>query len=353
MAKFNWKPALTLAVVFLLTWLGFKYVLPLVLPFILGAALALVAEPLVGLLSHRLHFPRGLAAGIGVSVSLVCLVSLLVLLGALLIRQLRAVTLVLPQLEQTTVSSLSTLETYLLKLSGKLPTMLREPVERSVEDFFSNGTVLVDQVAQRMPALAGAAFSHVPGSALTVGTGILSGFMLSARLPSLRSWLTGRPFWSKLQTWRSAAVGLRGALGGWVKAQLKLTLLSFGIVTVGLLLLGIPYAPVWGVLIALVDAIPVLGTGTVLLPWAFVCLVQGNSLRAAGLLVIALVAMVSRSFLEPRLVGKQLGLDPLMTLVALYAGFQIWGVGGMLIAPLLCVAAGEVIKLRAATAGED
>lgn len=353
MAKFNHKTAWILAGVFLLAWLGFRYVLPLALPFILGTALALAAEPLVRLLCRRLHAPRGLAAAVGVTVSLIGIASLLVLLGALLIRQLRAVTLVLPQLEQTTVSSLSALETYLLKLSDKLPTMLREPVERSVEDFFSNGTVLVDQVAQRMPALAGAAFSHVPGSALTVGTGVLSGFMLSARLPALRSWLRSRPFWNKLQTWRSAAAGLRGALGGWVKAQLKLTLLSFAIVTVGLLLLGISYAPVWGALIALVDAIPVLGTGTVLLPWAFVCLVQGKNLQAAGLLGIALVAMVSRSFLEPRLVGKQLGLDPLITLVALYTGFRLWGVGGMLLAPLLCVAAGEVIKLRAAAAGED
>ena len=353
MTRFNWKPFATLAGTFLLAWLGLKYLLPLALPFVLGIALALAAEPLVGLLSRRLHFPRGLAAGIGVTVSLVCLVSLLVLLGALLIRQLRAVTLVLPQLEQTTVSSLSTLETYLLKLSGKLPTMFREPVERTVEDFFSNGTVLVDQVAQRMPALAGAAFSHVPGSALTVGTGILSGFMLSARLPALRAWLAGRPFWGKLQTWRSAAAGLRSALGGWVKAQLKLTLLSFGIVTVGLMLLRVSYAPVWSALIALVDAIPVLGTGTVLLPWAFVCLVQGNGLRAVGLLAICLVAMGARSFLEPRLVGKQLGLDPLMTLVALYTGFRIWGVGGMLLAPLLCVAAGEVMKVRAPASGED
>ena len=176
--------------------------------------------------------------------------------------------------------------------------------------------------------------------------------MVSARLPKLRRWLTTRPFWEKLKLWRSAAVSLRGALGGWVKAQLKLALLCFGILTVGFLVLGIPYAPVWGALIALVDAIPVLGTGTVLLPWAFVCLVQGNGLRALGLVVVCLVAMVSRSFLEPRLVGRQLGLDPLMTLVALYTGFRIWGVGGMLIAPLLCVAAGEVIKLRGHTSFE-
>lgn len=349
----DWKPFATLAAAFALAWLGLKYLLPLALPFLLGAALALAAEPAVRLLHSRVHLPRSIAAGIGVSAALLGLLSLLLLLGALLVRELRALVGILPDLEQTAVSGLSALEGYLLKLSGKLPAMISEPVTRSVQGFFSNGTVLVDQLAQRLPALASAIFTHVPGSALTVGTGLLSGFMISARLPKLRRWLSRRPLWEKLRAWRPALEKLRSALGGWIRAQLKLCLLSCGIVTVGLLLLRIPYAPVWALLTALVDAIPVLGTGTVLLPWAFVCLVQGNRLRALGLLATYLAALLARSLLEPRLVGRQLGMDPLMTLAALYAGFRIWGVGGMLLAPLLCVAASEAVKVRFPAPGTD
>ena len=139
MAKITWKPAATLAAAFLLTWLGLKYLLPLALPFLLGTALALAADPVVKLLSSRLRLPRGLAAGIGVSLSLVFLAGILILLGAVLVRQLGALTGILPQLEQTAGSGLSTLEAYLLKLSGKLPAMLRSPVERSVENFFCCG----------------------------------------------------------------------------------------------------------------------------------------------------------------------------------------------------------------------
>lgn len=346
MKRPDWKPIAALAAAFVLAWLGLKYLLPLALPFLLGAALALAAEPVVRLLSGWLHLPRGLAAGIGVSLSLALLVSVLFLLGALLVRELGALAGILPDLEQTAVNGLSALESYLLKLSGKLPAMLSEPVSRSVRGFFSSGTVLVDQLTQRLPALASAIFSHVPGSALTLGTGILSGFMLSARLPKLRHWLTRQSWYARLTAWRPAFKKLRAALGGWLKAQLKLCLLSFGIVTAGLLLLRVPYAPVWGLLIALVDAIPVLGTGTVLLPWAFVCLVQGQQLQALGLLLTYGAALLARTVLEPRLVGRQLGLDPLMTLAALYVGFRIWGFGGMLLAPLLCVAAAEVIKVH-------
>lgn len=349
MRKPDWKTVAALGAAFVLTWLSLKYLLPLVVPFLLGAALALAAEPVVKLLDRRLRLPRALAAGIGVSLALICLVSILLLLGALLIRELRALAGILPDLEQTAVSGMTALESYLLKLSKKLPSMLSEPIGRSVRGFFSSGTVLVDQLAQRLPGLAAAVFSHVPGSALTVGTGILSGFMISARLPKLRRWLRRRPFWKKLQSLRPTLEGLRTALGGWLKAQLKLCLLCFGIVTAGLLLLGIPYAPLWGALIALVDAVPVLGTGTVLLPWVFVSLVQGNNLRALGLLVTYGAALLARTVLEPRMVGRQLGLDPLLTLAALYAGFRIWGVAGMLLAPLLCVAAAEAVKLSPPT----
>jgi len=269
-----------------------------------------------------------------------------VLMAALLVHQIRSLSAILPDLEHTAVSGLSALQTYLLRLSEKLPAMFSEPVSRSVQELFSSGTVLVDQVAKKLPAFASAVFSHVPGSALMVGTGTLSAYMVSARLPKLRRWLHRTEWYERMQTWRPALGKIRSALGGWLKAQLMLSLMSFGIVTTGLWILRIPYAPVWGLLIALVDAVPILGTGTVLLPWAFVCLVRQQKLQALGILVIYVASAIVRSLLEPRMVGRQLGLDPLLTLVALYAGFQLWGFAGMLFAPLLCVAAGEVGKLH-------
>jgi predicted PurR-regulated permease PerM len=82
----------------------------------------------------------------------------------------------------------------------------------------------------------------------------------------------------------------------------------------------------------------------VLLPWALICFLQGQSVRALGLIGIYTTAMLSRSILEPRLVGKQLGLDPLVTLIALYIGYQLWGIGGMLLSPVICVATLEVTR---------
>ena len=124
---------------------------------------------------------------------------------------------------------------------------------------------------------------------------------------------------------------------------MKLMAVTFGVMSVGFLLLRIPYGLLWAAAVALVDAFPVLGTGTVLVPWSLVCFLQGDSARGIGLLGIYGAATLIRSALEPKLVGKHLGLDPLVTLIALYAGYKLWGLLGMLLAPLLAVAATQVI----------
>jgi predicted PurR-regulated permease PerM len=105
------------------------------------------------------------------------------------------------------------------------------------------------------------------------------------------------------------------------------------------MLLRVAYAPIWAFGIALVDAVPLLGTGIILLPWSLISLVQKNNLLAIGLLATYGAASICRTLWEPRLLGKQLGLDPLVTLMALYFGYQAWGILGMIFSPLLAVTA--------------
>lgn len=138
---------------------------------------------------------------------------------------------------------------------------------------------------------------------------------------------------------------LKASVLGWIKAQSKLIGVTALVLVIGFYVLQIPYAPVWAVLVALIDALPVLGTGMVLVPWSVVCFLQGDSARGIGLLGIYAVAALLRSVLEPRLVGKQLGLDPLITLLAIYVGYRLLGFGGMIIAPLLAVVLTQVITL--------
>lgn len=344
MSQSAFRRVLTLLSVFLGVWLGFRYLLPVLLPFLLGLALALGAEPMVRLLTGKLRLPRGAAAGIGVTLTLVLVVGILLLLSSLLVRELGVLAGVLPDLEDTARQGMTTLEDWLLSLAARTPEGIRNLLTRTVLGLFSGGGQIYDQVIRYLPGVATGILSHIPDGALSLGTAIFSAFLISVRLPRLRDWARSR----LPEAWKTRYLPMlrkiKNAILGWLKAQAKLAGVTFLIVTGGLLLLQVSYAPLWAAIIALVDAVPLLGTGIVLIPWSLVCFLQGNPVRALGLLGVYAAAALTRSALEPRLVGRQLGLDPLVTLVALYLGYQIWGVTGMLLSPLLAVTALEAAR---------
>ena len=310
-------------------WLFAKYLLPLLFPFGLGLALALAAEPAVRAGNRYLKLPRWAAAGTGVSLTLLLLTALFGILGAALVRQLGVLAGKLPEFEDTARQSVATLRSALENAAAHAPEGVRPWVNRSVEQLFS----APDTVAARVPGMLTGFVGKIPKGFLTVGTAVLSGFLISIRLPRLKMAVRGR-----LPKLFPALRRTKSALLGWTKAQAKLTAITFGILLVGFLLLGIPNSILWAALVAVVDAVPILGTGTILVPWALVCLLQGRQLMAIGLLVIYGCAFVTRTALEPKLIGRSLNLDPLLTLLFIYVGFRLWGFLGLVFTPILASA---------------
>ncbi len=322
---------------FLGAWLFFRYLFPLFLPFFLGFLLALTAEPAVKASTRLLKLPRWAATGLGVSFTLLFLIALVGILGAVLVKELTFLANRLPDMQVTLEQTSQRLRLMLENAAQRTPEGIRPLVDRSVSRLFSSGSSFVDQAAGRLPGTLTAFLSRIPDGALGIGTGLLSGYMLSARLPRLKVALNEK--FPKIQTHILPALNRsKFALLGWLKAQAKLAAITYCIVALGLVILQVPYGPLWAIGVAFVDAVPLLGTGTILIPWAVVCLFQQKALQSVGLLCIYAAAVLTRTTLEPRLVGRHLGLDPLVTLLALYLGYRFWGILGMLLAPMLAAA---------------
>ncbi len=307
------------------------------MPFLLAGLLALAAEPLVIFFQKKAGLHRAIATGIGMTMVLVLLILSVMVLVALLLRELGLLAGVVPDLADTAVEGLSLLEGWLLGLVSKAPGNMGAMLQRSVEGFFSDGTALLDRLTAWLLGLAGSIVKGLPDSALGLFTWLLASYMLSAKLPVLKDWVRSHlpAIWH--EKYRPMLGRLKQALGGWLKAQIKLMAVTFVVLTTGFFILQISYAPLWALVIAFVDALPVLGSGMVLVPWSIVCFLQGDSVRGVGLLGIYAAACLLRSILEPRFVGKQLGLDPLVTLAAIYVGYRLLGIGGMILAPLAAV----------------
>lgn len=324
-------------------WFFLKYGLPVLLPFLIGTGLALAAEPLVGLLDRRL--PRFAASGIGVTVIFALLITLVLLLAAFLIREAGQLAQIMPDLVNSTRQGLGSLRGWLLELSEKAPEEVRPVLEGSVTRLFSGSDATMDRFTDRLLGVAAAVLGWMTSSMLTVATAVLAAFMISAKLPHGRRWLRGRMPEVWRQRYLPAVKGLKHTLTGWLTAQLKLSGITLALLLVGFWILQIPHGPVWAAGVALVDAFPVLGTGTVLIPWSVICLLQGETVRGAGLLGLYAVVWLVRSVMEPRLLGKELGLDPLVTLIAIYAGYKLLGLVGMILSPLLAVVVVRLMKM--------
>lgn len=148
------------------------------------------------------------------------------------------------------------------------------------------------------------------------------------------------------KTWVKKAIfhlrEILSSLGSYLKAEGILVLIAFAQVLLGLYILKaigftIEYPFLAAMGIAFVDALPILGTGTVIIPWAFISAINGDIKLAIGLLVIFAVISVVRQFVEPKIVSNNLGVHPIFTLIAMYTGFKIIGIVGLLIGPVALI----------------
>lgn len=131
-------------------------------------------------------------------------------------------------------------------------------------------------------------------------------------------------------------------LGGYLKAEVILVVISFIEVLIGLYIFkfigfNVQYPLLAALGIGFVDALPILGSGTVMVPWAIISAINGDISLAIGLLVLYVIVLVVRQLLEPRIVSKQIGIHPIFTIIAMYTGFKFMGIMGMLVGPIVLI----------------
>ena len=141
-----------------------------------------------------------------------------------------------------------------------------------------------------------------------------------------------------------------GSLWIYIRSYTILLFVTFFELFIGLTILRIPYAPVIAAAIAIFDLMPILGTGGILLPWVVIALCLGEYPMAIGIAILYLVITAVRNTLEPRLVGKQIGLHPLATLISLFLGSQLFGLVGLFGLP---VTLSVLVQLRRGEKGSE
>ena len=316
-----------------LLWLGVRYLLRWLLPFLLALALAAAVEPVIAWCRRRMGLKRGFTAAVVTIAVTGAILALAAVIVWQLIRQAAELLGQLPGLLAGLPGMTEDLRQRLEDFCAACPQGLRSWLEE-VPALLGTLAAGVAQRASGACITAAAALAAAqPGVFLFCGTTALAVFFTAGSYPRVMAFFR-RQLGHRLDRARGVKANLLSTLGKWCRAQAILLGVTFCELLAGFLLMGQRYALLLAAVTALVDALPVFGTGTVLLPWAAVCLLAGQAPRAVALAALYAVISAVRSLLEPKVMAAQAGLPPLASLAAMYAGFRALGVAGMILLPM-------------------
>ena len=325
--------------------LGVRYLLPILLPFLVAWGLSLLIRPAARSLSRRLGVSQKVCA---VILFVLALCSAILVIGVSVHRLVFELQRLLARLLADSdggaglaEGSIDFFEMMTSKISffqhiqaAQRLSAFRERFNDTVSQMLSN---VVTSLSESLPAFLGKVASALPAGLLITAVTVIAGFYfcidgetimdaLCACLPS--------SIRCRLPVWKTR---LRALSWRYLRAYLLLLLVTFSELFLGFCILRIEYAFLLALLIAFVDLLPVLGVGTVLVPWAMVKLLQHDYYLGFGLLILYLAVLILRQILEPRLVGRSLGISPILTLFSAYAGWRLFGFVGMLLGPPLAL----------------
>lgn len=349
-----------------LTYLFFKYVFWLLLPFIAAFFLAAVLQRPANFLSRKTPLKKGLVSVFLVLLIAAILAMILVLTGARiaseaqgLVRWIGAQFATLPQL-------LETVREKMLALTTKLPEGLKASAMEGIDRLFqtANGSAQAAAEEATEEAVSGSALvgilskfnlsmlqkpvsgvwntaKQIPTIVVGVLISIISSCFMTTGYDGIVTFIKNQVPSEKRRTLSTVKELFFSSILKMIKSYLLIICITFVEMFVGLTVLRLigaykgEYVATVAIAVALIDIFPVLGTGTVLIPWAIISFIMGNIGMGIGLIVLYAVITVIRQIIEPKLVAANLGLPPVVTIMCMYIGLQLFSVLGIFIMPLL------------------
>ena len=340
------------AIILAVIVVGYKFILPIMVPFIIGFCVATVVQIPLGRLPDKLRPYKKSLSTLFCILFYTIVVLLLILVGAKVVTEVTNLVMALPELFQ------SHMYPFLMYVADSLVEIL-DPLDPSITDMIidmgknavsSLASFATDLSAGAVKLVATGAVS-IPGVIVSIIITVVSTFYMSADyrliLDFIKKLMPGKHRGNIIRIIRYAET----AVLVYIKSYSLLFVVTFLELWLGLSVLKIPYSMGIALGIAVFDLMPILGTGGVLLPWSLIALCMGNYFIAIGIFVLYLIITAVRNSLEPRIVGNQIGLHPLATLIAMILGLELIGLVGMMLFPITLVAITN-LKKQSETQGE-
>lgn len=345
-------------------WLVWKFgppLLSLFAPFLCALIAAALLNPLVKRLQRLLGWNRNVLSALVLIVLFGAIGGAVGLLGYAAVGQLVSLVQNWSGLLDNLQSTLDQVEALLSNLLALVPPQVTELMETVVNSLMEWLSVAVPDLLAAAGRLAGEKAMRLPSFVIALVIFVMATYLLTADFPYLRTRMVQHVDEGLLRFLVQVKVISLGAFGGYLKAELLLSVGVFFILLVGFFLIHQPYGLLLALGLAIMDFIPIIGAGTVMVPWAVIALFMRDFQTAVELMVIWGIIALFRRVMEPKFVGDQTGLSPILSLMSIYVGMKLGGVLGMILGPtilLICLNLAAMgifrgLRLDLTAAGQD
>lgn len=312
------------------------YLLPKIIgffmPFVVGWIISLIANPLVRFLDEKIRIRRKAGSAIVIISVIALVIGAIYGIGSVLIREMISFAREIPQMWKGVEADLNNAGKALEGFSRYFSPDLQRQIANIVDTLMGFISGAVDSLGSPTVTAVGNFAKNIPSILVAVIMCLLSSyFFIAQREEVIRTFHTYMPE-GLLEKWSVLSNSMKSAVGGYFKAQFKIEIWMYVLLLIGFLILGVEYAALIALVIAVLDFFPVLGTGTVLIPWAVIKILGGDYKLALGLLIIWGAGQLARQLIQPKIVGDSVGLPALPTIILLYIGYKVGSVGGMILA---------------------
>lgn len=315
-------------------WVVFKYVISWFLPFIIGFGIATLFEPATKTLVKRIKIGHKTVTVIVLLLGYAVLISLLTLLMIQIIAMLRNLFTLLPTYFNEQVLNRLTNFNFAPELWFDLPPAWTEQIE-AVKSSLSQGLqTMISRLSSTGLELATNVTKGVPGFLVGLVFTVLSSFFISFQYDRVRQFLSCQLPEPIVTLIREIREILNDTVGRYLRGYFKIMSVTFIELSIAFTILGVDRSILVALGVSLFDILPVFGTGGIVVPWIIVELLTGDVYQALGLLITYGIVTVVRNFIEPKIIGDQLGLNPVVSVASIYLGYRLFGVFGMILMPI-------------------
>ena len=335
LVKWVTKRNFLIALIIILIILCFIFIVPVSLPIIFALLTALLIDPLVKLTEKKFKWKRQVAV-ISVFIFILAILSFIIYYTVTqLIGKIIDFTKAAPDYFNTLSGIWIDMQNKLFQYTSGMPAEVIEAIQKEFKSIFEViRKAILDLLSyEKITAL----LAEVPNFIVSLIVFIIALFLFMLELPELKKIIFNYLTQETAEKVRFMISKLNSIVFGFAKAQLVVSLIILAVTFIGVLLIKPQYAIVMSLVIWFIDLIPILGSIIILAPWALYYFVSGDVSTATQLIFLAIVLMVIRSVVEPKIMGSNIGLKPLPTLISMFIGFKLFGLIGFFFGPLIVI----------------